>query len=184
MNPVNKIYHSDLCPICHDDYKKNQDNECLILKCGHIFHEICIKEWSKQQSKCPMCQSKVFIPILMKDIVKEAMQQGIEGSKKAGKYTIKVTSLIMVYLMTQGTLNCLFPGRWPTTNEEVDAYINEHGVIFDLRQPEGYLKLGLTMLAITGTFSAYYIAKSLNQRRNQPIQEGLAKKIKYRPPAH
>lgn len=180
MNSTNKLYHSNICTICYEDYQKAQDNACLLLKCGHIFHENCIETWVHQQQNCPICKSKAFIPVLMKDIVTETVTQGIEGAKKSGKYVALTVSIIAVYALVHGTLNSLFPGRWPTTEEEMDAYINEHGVIFDLRKPEGFLGLGLGIITTIGFGCAFYMIKSLNQGRNRPIE--VAEKINYIPP--
>lgn len=30
--------------------------ECLELKCRHIYHNECISKWFEQSSKCPVCK--------------------------------------------------------------------------------------------------------------------------------
>ena len=49
----------------------NTSNECVIclealyktnvvsLKCNHLFHTSCIKEWVSYKNKCPICSSKI-----------------------------------------------------------------------------------------------------------------------------
>lgn len=180
MNSTNKIYHSDRCPICFKTYKKTQVNECLLLKCGHIFHEKCIETWVNMRHNCPICKSRAFVSVLIKDIVTETVSNGIEGVKKSVKGIGLVTYVIAVYAIVHGTLNYSFPGRWPTTDEEIDAYISEHGVIFDFRKSEGFLRLGLCIATIVGISGSFYMIKSLNQRRNQTAE--VAEKIKYIPP--
>jgi len=180
MSSTNKIYHSVLCPICYEDYERNQANECLLLKCGHIFHEKCAAPWVGQRQNCPMCNSKAFVPVLLKNIVTETVTQGIEGAKKSGKYIALTFSVVALHALVFGASNYLFPGRWPTTKEEIDAYINEHGVIFDFSKPEDFFRLGLSITTAIGIGSAYYMIKSLNQRRNQPAE--VAETISYTPP--
>lgn len=38
------------------------DSALLHLKCGHIFHENCLKEWMKRSKTCPQCRKKTFKP--------------------------------------------------------------------------------------------------------------------------
>ena len=46
------------CPICLDKYENN-DKIC-ILKCDHVFHEKCIKEWLKNNESCPNCRGNIL----------------------------------------------------------------------------------------------------------------------------
>ena len=66
LDSIKKIKYSDLkntedvekkCAIC---MTKFDDEETLcVLKCKHIFHEDCIKEWLKDYSyKCPVCREE------------------------------------------------------------------------------------------------------------------------------
>lgn len=44
------------CSICLDDFKINET--IVFLKCKHIYHKDCIKNWlTKQSSKCPTCRT-------------------------------------------------------------------------------------------------------------------------------
>ena len=47
----------DNCIVCCDKYD-NQTN-VAILPCGHIFHELCIKDWFKVSDICPLGRCKV-----------------------------------------------------------------------------------------------------------------------------
>ena len=45
------------CSICMDDYK--EEDQIVILKCNHYYHEKCIENW--------LCNQKVTCPICRKD---------------------------------------------------------------------------------------------------------------------
>lgn len=47
------------CNICLEDLTKDElkSHNLIQLKCNHIYHNMCIKEWlTKQSTKCPMCR--------------------------------------------------------------------------------------------------------------------------------
>jgi len=46
------------CSICFNNYE--DDNNIGKLKCGHIFHNSCIKKWFVTSGTCPICRSNVF----------------------------------------------------------------------------------------------------------------------------
>ena len=56
----------DTCSICLENICYKEDNPTydeslltLILKCGHVFHKICIKKWLIEESNlCPLCKFK------------------------------------------------------------------------------------------------------------------------------
>lgn len=52
-------YADDQCGICREDY--STDSDCLALRCGHLFHRMCIQAYfdTKLEPKCPLCQSRV-----------------------------------------------------------------------------------------------------------------------------
>ena len=43
------------CSICVQDYEKS--NWIKRLKCNHIFHLDCIKNWFKTKRECPVCKA-------------------------------------------------------------------------------------------------------------------------------
>ena len=51
------IYLNDTCFICMDNFV-NDDN-CIKLKCNHIYHLNCIKKWIERShnSKCVICKT-------------------------------------------------------------------------------------------------------------------------------
>ena len=47
------------CPICHEDYVKN-DEVVQLEPCGHIFHCLCVGEWLNGfGDSCPCCRVKI-----------------------------------------------------------------------------------------------------------------------------
>lgn len=42
------------CSICLDEYEKGDALVCL-NPCHHVFHEECIKAWTKHNKRCPLC---------------------------------------------------------------------------------------------------------------------------------
>lgn len=48
---INNVYKTEICGICLDLLDKNDK----ILKCGHILHNDCYREWKKYKNKCPYC---------------------------------------------------------------------------------------------------------------------------------
>ena len=48
------------CVICLEDFAENDGKAIAELKCGHIFHEECLKEWVQKNDICPMCRSPIL----------------------------------------------------------------------------------------------------------------------------
>lgn len=48
----------DVCPICLDDYRYI-DNISKIIKCNHVYHTKCIRDWFiiSKEYICPMCKA-------------------------------------------------------------------------------------------------------------------------------
>ena len=42
------------CGTCLEEYKEN--DEMIVLKCGHVYHEDCIVPWLKMSVHCPTCR--------------------------------------------------------------------------------------------------------------------------------
>jgi hypothetical protein len=58
VHTITNISDDDTCNICLDMLNNKEDNGIPVsLKCNHIFHNNCIKEWlTKKSIKCPMCR--------------------------------------------------------------------------------------------------------------------------------
>ena len=49
------ILSSDECNICLVNYEENP--ECTVTKCNHIFHTECLRQWlCNQNASCPKCR--------------------------------------------------------------------------------------------------------------------------------
>eukprot|EP00871_Galdieria_phlegrea_P003803 jgi/Galph1/4423/GphlegSOOS_G3116.1 len=48
-----------LCVFCLEDF----DWGCSvrILKCMHLFHTTCLRQWLRKSNKCPLCKTPVFV---------------------------------------------------------------------------------------------------------------------------
>lgn len=50
-----------ICGICRDE----SNSEDFVTPCGHSFHEDCIKDWFKNQRKCPYCFQRISYPKIL-----------------------------------------------------------------------------------------------------------------------
>ena len=46
------------CTICLEDV--NSDQAIYELKCSHVFHRDCLKEWAVKKNECPVCRTKIY----------------------------------------------------------------------------------------------------------------------------
>ena len=61
-----KIRRDEECCICRDRIE-----EGIKLKCNHVFHKTCIKEWFKVNKTCPLCRAKLIDKITRLINIKE-----------------------------------------------------------------------------------------------------------------
>ena len=40
------------CSVCYEENNK----ECVVLRCKHIYHKDCIDKWLKEHTTCPQCR--------------------------------------------------------------------------------------------------------------------------------
>lgn len=43
------------CSICLNSIFRND----MVTKCGHVFHERCIKKWLENHTTCPLCRTQI-----------------------------------------------------------------------------------------------------------------------------
>uniref|UniRef100_A0A914QTY8 RING-type domain-containing protein n=1 Tax=Panagrolaimus davidi TaxID=227884 RepID=A0A914QTY8_9BILA len=46
------------CSICFSNL--NISSICAISKCGHTFHQKCIRQWISSGKNCPLCRTNAF----------------------------------------------------------------------------------------------------------------------------
>lgn len=54
LKPYRKVFLEPNCLICLSTF----EDEAVVLPCGHMMHEDCIKKWNEQRKmdpKCPKC---------------------------------------------------------------------------------------------------------------------------------
>ena len=57
------------------DKDKLRKEKIEVLKCGHFYHKICIKEWEKTFKECPLCNiDKKSEDLFFKDIINEFVE--------------------------------------------------------------------------------------------------------------
>ncbi|KAI3964473.1 hypothetical protein MKX01_007163 [Papaver californicum] len=60
MKKVIVLDDEEVCSICLQDMNGGGgggvDNDAVVLKCWHTFHEKCTLEWSKRKPNCPLCR--------------------------------------------------------------------------------------------------------------------------------
>ena len=61
-NLLEKINNNEIdgysCPICLEEFKESKN--IRKLKCKHIFHKNCIKEWLEKENTCPNCRKNII----------------------------------------------------------------------------------------------------------------------------
>lgn len=62
---TNKIPDDDLCILCSQKFDNDSIN--IILPCGHVYHDNCIRNWFKLKNICPKRKCPV---ISLKDFIK------------------------------------------------------------------------------------------------------------------
>ena len=45
------------CSICFEDF--NPSDTIPLIKCGHIYHDVCLNKWLHKQNVCPLCKRVV-----------------------------------------------------------------------------------------------------------------------------
>ena len=46
------------CSICLERFVKG--DKYIVINCGHLYHEKCIKEWIAKENTCPLCRENII----------------------------------------------------------------------------------------------------------------------------
>ena len=64
LKPYRKVFLEKKCSICWKPFEIENDKSeiVVVLPCGHMMHESCIKTWSENQTSkfdcpCPKCKN-------------------------------------------------------------------------------------------------------------------------------
>jgi len=49
----------DSCIICFDDLEPGSGDLCTPNTCKHLFHKVCLAQWVKCSSTCPLCKAEI-----------------------------------------------------------------------------------------------------------------------------
>lgn len=62
LEPINETDIKDDCAICYSDYENTDDESDfpIKIKCGHIYHNNCLKKWTYKSGTCPICRYNIF----------------------------------------------------------------------------------------------------------------------------
>ncbi|XP_058048933.1 RING finger protein 145-like isoform X2 [Ahaetulla prasina] len=71
--------HDDLCAICFQEM-----TIAMIVPCGHIFHEGCLRKWFYMQDTCPLCHQAVQVPATQEVQRSDAGQEGTSQLERGG----------------------------------------------------------------------------------------------------
>lgn len=168
MTPVSdKIFHASQCGICFAAYEP-AGNQCALLKCGHIFHSMCINKWTKQTSHCPICRHRTFMPLIPKEALKEALAGGMVAAKFCA-----TGSLMILVIFVQAVVADYFFEKPISNGKEVI-------VLLDGKRPDTYLKLLLVTGGMVLLTSLFFLGKEVHKKRNQK-SEDVATLINYKP---
>lgn len=170
MISLNKIYHSPNCGICLDDYQTDRTNDCLALRCGHIFHEVCATPWLESHRSCPLCLTEARPFSELKLVDDEASDKAYEGAK----FGLRPAAYCTVLMCVVGI--CLFTHKFfhPEDDSEETRNLSR---LFSLK---GILAFMLLDAIIIASFS---MALSINvYNQNALVLTSAARKCAYTPP--
>jgi len=59
MDSTETVETNETCPICFEEVGTGAQ-----LKCGHMFHEVCVDTWFMKKTTCPMCRYDILTPYI------------------------------------------------------------------------------------------------------------------------
>lgn len=79
------------CIFCIKDIQI--DTDCFLLRCGHLIHEKCFLEWTKEHKICPVCEFEIIkksirkssLDIMTDNAIKEDVEIGKSISESSNK---------------------------------------------------------------------------------------------------
>ena len=102
------------CTICYTEI----NNDYIILKCGHYFHESCYTNWKKCSTNCPMCR----------EVIEENNAYKITNNidiNTTNLYSTKLNELQQI--VTKNDKTIVFT-QYPNLIQKIMDYLNEKGI--------------------------------------------------------
>ncbi|MCH9631670.1 MAG: hypothetical protein S4CHLAM37_16950 [Chlamydiia bacterium] len=97
---------NDDCTICMGE----NTGEALKVKCGHIFHDACIKPWLAKQATCPLCREDLSEPYKFENIHILYAAGATVAASIAGKVTGATISMIGDYISSESSKGLYLAG--------------------------------------------------------------------------
>ncbi|MBA3956914.1 MAG: hypothetical protein H0X51_00765 [Parachlamydiaceae bacterium] len=121
-------FNQDTCGICLDTYAPNASNDCLRLRCGHIFHHSCVNEWIEKQNSCPNCRaySVILEPVIA--LLNRAGKNFLPACLKIVLFIVAPLFTITIASMALRTYNNLPLIHAPEEIAEQLRQANEHNL--------------------------------------------------------
>ncbi len=44
------------CTICAEPLDGGEEQDCVVTRCGHVFHAFCLEKWFEHKPVCPLCK--------------------------------------------------------------------------------------------------------------------------------
>jgi len=170
-----QVFDSPNCGICRENYypdtRLNQltkkINKCLVLKCGHIFHEKCLTACFKlQQTICPLCRKTYSIPASKKKIVTRAALKAIGVFKYYAIFVVLMPAAVRA-------VNSLKYSS-PFIPEEIMKSVFQNDPVSSI--------LNATVTALAVCCANYIFIKSFITQSRKSQSELDAVRINYIPP--
>jgi hypothetical protein len=63
-----KEYHQEeqsQCSICMEQFTEGE--QLVSLRCKHLYHESCVRQWLQRRGNCPNCRTLAIEPISLLD---------------------------------------------------------------------------------------------------------------------
>jgi hypothetical protein len=191
---ANYIDRPTSCSVCLDDFSRIKPNDCLKLRCGHIFHTACVERWVNEERSCPNCRAHSVLRAKesLSSVINKVKGPAIEALK-IGK--VIVTHFILPPLATIAVLNTAWRALnnlplIPSAEEQLETIkrIREHnlalGYDFDPFISTKTMIITISLIPIvicagttTYLFAKHYFKNRIIMDRNTAVQ------INYIPPA-
>lgn len=63
LSPAGQRVEEKDCPVCLEllDPLSLEARVGVIVACGHVFHDECLRVWLEEKNTCPVCRKRLFV---------------------------------------------------------------------------------------------------------------------------